>query len=209
MNITSWPTKQHLPKRLMSIKWDDLPWVLMSFCVNMGFHWRSYFPWVWDRYYGSWALIHCLSLIHILMLMMSWFMNPIDEEEMSIMNSPLEVKILWAMWAQSLELNKIWAFWVLKEIYPKSMIMLTWHGLPMKWCHVAWKKSPQHIFTLSWWIFVFFKSQLSNRVIFFMCWHILWQNALYLYLDNSKWILEYHEVHWRLHMQVRVVTRPL
>ena len=35
---------------------------------------------------------------------------------------------------------------------------------------------------------------LFVRVIFFMCWHILWKNALYLYLDSSTWSIEYHEV---------------
>ena len=35
---------------------------------------------------------------------------------------------------------------------------------------------------------------VNVRFIFFMCWHIFWQNTLYLYLGSSKWILEYHEV---------------
>ena len=35
-------------------------------------------------------------------------------------------------------------FWVLKEFFPKSMIMLIWNGLSMKWSHVVWKFCPQH-----------------------------------------------------------------
>ena len=35
-------------------------------------------------------------------------------------------------------------FWALEEIFPKSMIMLTWCGSPMKWSHVVWKIYPQH-----------------------------------------------------------------
>ena len=35
-------------------------------------------------------------------------------------------------------------FWILKEIFPKSMIILTWCGSPMKWSHVVWKICPQH-----------------------------------------------------------------
>ena len=30
-------------------------------------------------------------------------------------------------------------FWALKEVFPKSMIMLTWCGLQMKWSHVMLK----------------------------------------------------------------------
>ena len=32
------------------------------------------------------------------------------------------------------------------------------------------------------------------RAIFFISWHILWQNTFYLYLNSSKWILKYHEI---------------
>ena len=42
-----------------------------------------------------------------------------------------------------------------------------------------------------------FGIQINNnnvRAIFFISWHILWQNAFYLYLDSSKWILKYHEI---------------
>ena len=34
-------------------------------------------------------------------------------------------------------------FWALEEIFPKSMIMLTWCRLPMKWSSVVWKICPQ------------------------------------------------------------------
>ena len=33
-------------------------------------------------------------------------------------------------------------FWTLKEIFPKSMIVLTWCGSPMKSSHVVWKNCP-------------------------------------------------------------------
>ena len=36
-------------------------------------------------------------------------------------------------------------FWALKKVFPKSMIKLTWCGLPMKWSYVVWKICPQHI----------------------------------------------------------------
>ena len=39
-------------------------------------------------------------------------------------------------------------FWALKEIFPKSMLALTWCGLPMKWSHVVWKICPQHLVEL-------------------------------------------------------------
>ena len=41
------------------------------------------------------SLIHCLSPIYMLMMMMSWVMIQIDEEEMWTMNPPLEVRISW------------------------------------------------------------------------------------------------------------------
>ena len=34
-------------------------------------------------------------------------------------------------------------FWALEEIFPKSMIVLTWCRSPMKWSHVMWKICPQ------------------------------------------------------------------
>ena len=39
----------------------------------------------------------------------------------------------------------IWAR-ALKEIFLKSMIMLTWCGSPMKWSHVVWKICPQQTY---------------------------------------------------------------
>ena len=42
-------------------------------------------------------------------------------------------------------------FWVLEEIFPKSMTMLTWCRLPMKWSHVVWKICPQQ--KVSQWFF--------------------------------------------------------
>ena len=36
-------------------------------------------------------------------------------------------------------LCKYGLFWALEEILPKSMIVLTWCGMSMKWRHVVWK----------------------------------------------------------------------
>ena len=43
-------------------------------------------------------------------------------------------------------LCKYGLFWALKEVFPKSMIMLTWCGSPMKWSHVMWKICPQQTY---------------------------------------------------------------
>ena len=40
-------------------------------------------------------------------------------------------------------LCKCGLFWVLEEILPKSIIVLTWCRSPMKWSHVVWKICPQ------------------------------------------------------------------
>ena len=45
-------------------------------------------------------------------------------------------------WALTPFLCKYGLFWVLEEIFPKSMIVLTWCGLPMKWIRVVWKFCP-------------------------------------------------------------------
>ena len=47
----------------------------------------------------------------------------------------------------------IWAR-ALKEIFLKSMIMLTWCGSPMKWSHVVWKICPQHPPIMKWHLYV-------------------------------------------------------
>ena len=48
--------------------------------------------------------------------------------------------VLW-VWTMGFNafLCKYGLFWVLEEILPKSMIVLTWCRLPMKWSHVVWK----------------------------------------------------------------------
>ena len=48
--------------------------------------------------------------------------------------------VLWA-WTMGFDtfLCKYGLFWALEEILPKSMIVLTWCGSPMKWSHVIWK----------------------------------------------------------------------
>ena len=48
-------------------------------------------------------------------------------------------------WALTPFLCKYGFFWALEEIFPKSMIVLTWCGLPMKWSHVMWKICPQQV----------------------------------------------------------------
>ena len=55
-----------------------------------------------------------------------------------------DVPWVWTMGFDAF-LYKYGLFWALKEVFPKSMIMLTWCGLPMKWSHVVWKICPQHI----------------------------------------------------------------
>ena len=50
------------------------------------------------------------------------------------------------LWAWTMGFDAFWCkyelFWALKEIFPKSMIMLMWYGLPMKWSHMVWKICP-------------------------------------------------------------------
>ena len=48
-------------------------------------------------------------------------------------------------WALTHFLCKYGLFWVLEEIFLKSMIVLTWCGSPMKWSHMVWKICPQHL----------------------------------------------------------------
>ena len=52
--------------------------------------------------------------------------------------------VLWA-WTMGFNafLCKYGLFWVLEEILPKSIIVLTWCGSPMKWSYVLWKICPQ------------------------------------------------------------------
>ena len=33
-------------------------------------------------------------------------------------------------------------FWALREVFPKSMIMLMWYGSPKEWSYVVWKICP-------------------------------------------------------------------
>ena len=60
--------------------------------------------------------------------------------------------VLWA-WTMGFDtiLSEYGLFWVLEEIFPKSMIMLTWCGSPMKWSHVVWKIYPQQYTTYYSW----------------------------------------------------------
>ena len=52
--------------------------------------------------------------------------------------------VLWA-WTIGFDafLYKYGLFWVLEEIFSKSIIVLTWYGSSMKWSHVVWKICPQ------------------------------------------------------------------
>ena len=54
--------------------------------------------------------------------------------------------VLW-VWTMGFDafLCKYRLFWALKEIFSKSMIMLMWYGLLMKWSHMIWKICPQHL----------------------------------------------------------------
>ena len=51
--------------------------------------------------------------------------------------------VLWG-WTMGFDvfLCKYGLFWALKEVFLKSMIMLMWYELPMKWSHVVWKICP-------------------------------------------------------------------
>ena len=66
---------------------------------------------------------------------------------MRLMSLDNEPKMRWC--AMSL-IHGLWCllckyglFWALREVFPKSMIMLMWYGLPMEWSHVVWKICPQ------------------------------------------------------------------
>ena len=52
--------------------------------------------------------------------------------------------VLWA-WTMGFDafLCKYGFFWALEEIFPKSIIVSTWCGSPMKWRHMVWKIYPQ------------------------------------------------------------------
>ena len=58
-----------------------------------------------------------------------------------------DVLLAWTMGFDAF-LCKYGLFWVLEEILPKSMIMLTWYRSPMKWSLVMWKICPQQIILL-------------------------------------------------------------
>ena len=83
--------------------------------------------------YGPWVLIHCLSLIHMLILMMSWGYDPnwwrenVDHESTSWSKDLVgHVSLIHVVeWDMSL-------FWILNEFTQKINNMLMWHGLPMK-----------------------------------------------------------------------------
>ena len=52
-------------------------------------------------------------------------------------------------WALTPFLCKYELFWVLEEIFPKFMIVLTWCWSPMKWSHVVWKICTQQLLNIS------------------------------------------------------------
>ena len=99
------------PKRLMSLghkskmRWHTLGFV--AILCKYGLLLKKSLVMSVREVIGLWALIHCLNPIHMLMLMMSWVMIHIDEEEMWTMNPPLEVRILRTMWAQSMRYKLI------------------------------------------------------------------------------------------------------
>ena len=72
---------------------------------------------------------------------------------MRLMSLDHEPKMRWCAmsWTMGFDvfLCKYGLFWALKEVFPKSMIMLTWCRSPMKWSHVVWKICPrQYLFTI-------------------------------------------------------------
>ena len=66
---------------------------------------------------------------------------------MRLMSLDHEQKMRWC--AMSLNhglwriLCKYGLFWVLRDVFLKSMIMLMWYRSPMEWSHVVWKIFPQ------------------------------------------------------------------
>ena len=69
---------------------------------------------------------------------------------MRLMSLDHEPKMRWCAmsWTMGFDvfLCKYGLFCSLKEVFPKSMIMLTWCGSPMKWSHVVWKICPQQTY---------------------------------------------------------------
>ena len=82
--------------------------------------------------------------------------------------------VLWA-WTMGFDvfLCKYELFWVLEEILPKSMIVLTWCRSPMKWSYLGWKFCPQQLSILS-----------INLCIFFICIK-LWEQSICLWIPFS------------------------
>ena len=134
---TFWPSKPRLPKFLqrdswawtISRRWDDIPWVLLSFCVNMGFCWRSHFPWVWERSmdHELWFITWARSIFWCWWCCggydPNWWRGNVDHESASWSKdlvghvSPIHV----VEWNMSL-------FWALKRFTQKSIIC---------WCGVS------------------------------------------------------------------------
>ena len=67
---------------------------------------------------------------------------------MRLMSLDHESKMRWC--AMSLNhglwrfLCKYGLFWALREVFPKSMLMLMWYESPMEWSYMVWKICPQH-----------------------------------------------------------------
>ena len=136
----SWPSKPWLPKFprrdswawIISRRWDDVPWILLSFCVNMGFCWKSHFPWIWKVIWAVSFDSLCepdpyVDVDDIMGYDPNWWKRNVDHEFTSWSKdltghvSPIHV----VEWNMSL-------FWVLNRFTQKINNMLMWHGLPMK-----------------------------------------------------------------------------
>ena len=80
-------------------------------------------------------------------------------------------------WALTPFLCKYELFWALEEIFPKSMIVLTWCGSPMKWNHVVCKICHQQLLLINMnyveFFFSFFRNFIDKKFdkIFHTCWY--------------------------------------
>ena len=103
----------------------------------------------WGRHAKQHAFIYQLwttgALLNILLGPLNHTLKIPPMRLMSLDNEPkmrwCAMSLIHGLWRL---LCKYGLFWALREVFPKSMIMLMWYGLPMEWSHVVWKICPQH-----------------------------------------------------------------
>ena len=104
----------------------------------------------WGRHAKQHAFLYQLWIIGVLLNIL---FRPPNHDSKNSLNETHELgswakkwdNVLWA-WTMGFDtfLCKYGLFWALEEIPLKSMKVLTWCRLPMKWSHVVWKICPQH-----------------------------------------------------------------